>query len=95
MATLNGAKALGVDHYTGSLTPGKAADFIAIDLEQLETQPLYHPISQIVYAASRHQVTDTWVAGIQLMKNRKLLTLDEQEILKKAALWQKKIKEAS
>lgn len=92
MATLNGAKALGIDHLTGSLTPGKAADFIAIDLGQIETQPLYHPISQIVYSTPRNQVTDVWVAGKQLLKNRQLLTLDEKELLNKAQVWRKKIK---
>lgn len=92
MATLNGAKALGMDHLIGSLTAGKAADFIAIDLGQLETQPLFHPISQIVYAASRHQVTDTWVMGVQLMKNRQLLTLDETEIRANATQWQTKLR---
>lgn len=94
MATLNGAKALGIDHITGSLTPGKAADFIAINLDnEIETQPLYHPVSQIVYASSRNQVTDVWVAGKQLMKNRQLTTLDEKALIEKAKLWQEKIRE--
>lgn len=92
LATLNGAKALGIDHITGSLTIGKAADFIAINLDEIETLPLYHPASQIVYAAARHQVSDVWVAGKQLMKNRKLLTLDEKAIKAKAVYWAKKIK---
>jgi len=92
MATLNAAKALGVDDIAGSLTPGKFADFIAIDLEQIETQPLYHAISQIVYAASRNQVTDVWIAGKKVLENRKLLTLDETEILNKAKSWRNKIK---
>ncbi len=92
MATLNGAKALAIDHLAGSLVPGKIADFIAIDLDCLETQPLYHPISQIVYAASRDQVTDVWVGGKQLLKNRQLLTLDEKELRAKAQIWRKKIK---
>jgi len=91
MATIHGAKALGIDHYTGSLYKGKAADFIAINLEQIETQPLYHPMSAIVYAASRQQVTDVWVAGKQLLKNRELQTLDEKELLAKAQRWRKKI----
>lgn len=95
LATLNGAKALGFDHVIGSLTQGKAADFIALDLDQIETQPVYHPISQIVYAASRNQVTDVWVAGKQLMKNRQLLTLDEKELLKKAHSWRNKIKSSA
>lgn len=92
MATINGAKALGIDHITGSLKPGKAADFIAIDFDYIETQPLYNPISQIVYAASRQQVTDVWVAGKQLLKNRELQTLDEKDILKKAQTWRRRIK---
>lgn len=91
MATLNGAKALGTSKVTGSLETGKAADFIAIDLDQIETQPLYHPLSGIVYASSRNQVTDVWVAGKQLMKNRQLLTLDEKELIQKAKMWQGKI----
>ncbi|MBX3710186.1 MAG: TRZ/ATZ family hydrolase [Gammaproteobacteria bacterium] len=92
MATINGAKALGIEHITGSLEPGKAADFIAIDLNHIETQPVYHPVSQIVYATPRSQVTDVWVAGKQLLKNRELTTLDEKELIKKAQTWRKKIK---
>jgi 5-methylthioadenosine/S-adenosylhomocysteine deaminase len=91
MATINGAKALGIDHFTGSLTKGKAADFVAINLDEVETLPLYHPASQIVYAASRQQVTDVWVAGKQLLKNRQLLTLDENELKAKAHYWSNKI----
>lgn len=91
MATLNGAKALGLSDITGSLKIGKSADFIAIHLGEVETQPVYHAISQIVYAGSRHLVTDVWVHGKQLMKNRELLTLDEKELLQKAQSWGKKI----
>lgn len=92
MATINGAKALGIDHLTGTLTPGKSADFIAINLEQIETVPLYHPLSQIVYAASREQITDVWVKGKQLLKNRQLQTVDEKELINKAQSWRNKIK---
>lgn len=91
MATLHGAKALGIDNITGTLTAGKSADFIAINLDEIETQPLYQPTSQIVYAASRQQVTDVWVAGKQLMKNRQLLTLDEAALKEKAKYWREKI----
>lgn len=91
MATLNGAKALGIEKITGSLSVGKSADFIAIKLDEIETLPTYHPISDLVYATSRHQVTDTWVAGKQLMKNRELLTIDEKEIKIKTKEWAKKI----
>lgn len=91
MATLNGARTLGIDDRTGSITPGKDADFIAIHLDEIETQPLYHPVSQIVYAATRHQVTDVWAAGKHLLKNRELQTLDERELLDKAKVWRNKI----
>lgn len=95
MATLHGAKALGIDHLTGSLTAGKSADFIAIDLAMIETQPLYHLVSQVIYAASRFQVTDTWVCGKQVMKNRVLTTFSEKEVLEKAHKWQEKIYNSS
>lgn len=91
LATLNGARALGIDQLTGSLKPGKAADFIALNLNEIETLPLYHPASQIVYAATRNQVTDVWVNGKQLLKSRQLLTLNEEELKDKASFWGKKL----
>ena len=91
MATLNGARALGLGEETGSLEPGKAADLIAVDLGQPETEPVYHPISQLVYAAGRHQVTDVWVAGQRLLADRRLTTLDLDEILQRARDWREKI----
>jgi len=92
MATLNGAKALGLDSVTGSLTKGKAADITAIDLNTIETQPIYYPISQIVYSSSRNQVSDVWVQGKHLLNNRQLTTLNEQQIKLKAAEWGEKIR---
>ncbi|GAB6139946.1 TRZ/ATZ family hydrolase [Methylosoma difficile] len=91
MATLNGAKALGLADEIGSLTIGKAADVIAIDLSELETQPLFDPISQIVYAANRQQVTDVWVAGKRLLNKRQLTTLDSDELKAKLAVWQQRL----
>lgn len=93
-ATLHGAKALGIDNITGSLSIGKSADFVAINLDAIETLPIYHPVSQIVYSASRNQVTDVWVAGKQLLKNRKLTTLDEEKLIANAKHWGEKIKSA-
>lgn len=92
MATLNGAKALQWDKVTGSLEIGKSADIIAINLHALNTQPVYNPISQIVYAANAHQITDVWVKGRALMSNRTLTTLDESAILAKVGEWQARIK---
>jgi 5-methylthioadenosine/S-adenosylhomocysteine deaminase len=91
MATLNGAQALGLGEQTGSLTPGKWADLTAINMDTLETRPLYDPVSQLVYACSREQVTDVWVAGQHLLKERRLTTLDGNEILERAHAWQEKI----
>jgi len=69
MATINGARALGMDSQTGSLLPGKAADFIAIDFAHPSTQPVHDPIAQLVYCAGRDQVSDVWVNGRQVLKN--------------------------
>jgi len=91
MATINGAKALGLDTVCGSLSLGKAADVIAIDLTYLETQPLYCPVSQIVYAASRQQVTDVWVAGKRLLKQRRLTTINIDDLKVKIAEWQQRL----
>jgi 5-methylthioadenosine/S-adenosylhomocysteine deaminase len=91
MATLNGAKALGLDDRIGSLLSGKAADLIALDLSGVALQPLHDPISQIVYAATRDQVTDVWVAGRRLLHHRRLTTLDEPLLLNSAAAWRAKI----
>ena len=93
MATINGAKALGLDHDIGSLRIGKAADVIAVDLSTLETQPLSCPVSQIVYAASRQQVTDVWVAGQRLLQNRELTTINLKELSLKITLWQQRLAE--
>ena len=91
MATLNGARALGIDDETGSLKPGKAADITAIKLNGLESQPLYHPISQLVYATGRHQVTDVWINGKHVLNQRRLTTMDEQDILEKTQRWRDRI----
>lgn len=91
MATLNGAKALGLDAEIGSLTVGKQADVAAIDLSELETQPLFNPLAQIVYAADRRQVSDVWVAGRQLLKNRQLTTMNLAALNERVAVWQQRL----
>ena len=91
MATLGGARALGLDSSIGSLEVGKAADITAVNLGMLETQPLFNPVSQLVYAAGREQVSNVWVAGQHLLKDRVLTTLDEAAIVTKAQQWAEKI----
>ena len=91
MATLNGARALGLADETGSLEVGKWADIAAVDLETLETSPLYNPVSQLVYAAGREQVTDVWVAGQHVLKDRELTHLDTRKLIHRALEWQQRI----
>ncbi|MES9913402.1 MAG: TRZ/ATZ family hydrolase, partial [Candidatus Sedimenticola sp. 4PFRAG1] len=80
MATLNGAIALGIADETGSLEIGKAADITAVNLGTLETQPLYHPVSHLVYATGRDKVSDVWIAGRHVVNSGELTTLDQNEI---------------
>lgn len=92
MATINAARALGIEQITGSLETGKAADIIAVKLSDLETQPFYDLASQLVYATGRDKVSEVWVAGKHLLKNRQMTTLDHQKILADARQWAHKIK---
>jgi len=91
MATLNGARALGLDEEIGSLRRGKSADVVAVHLGDIESSPVYHPVSQLVYACSRQQVSDVWIAGRHLLKERRLITLDEDAILANSEAWREKI----
>ncbi|MGD8644776.1 MAG: TRZ/ATZ family hydrolase [Chromatiales bacterium] len=93
MATLGGARALGLAEDIGSLEPGKSADVVAVGMGDLELQPVYHPISQLVYALGRDKVSDVWVAGRHLLKNRALTTLDESELIARARSWGVRIAE--
>ncbi|MBY6189680.1 TRZ/ATZ family hydrolase [Microbulbifer agarilyticus] len=91
MATINGARALGIDDVTGSLEIGKAADLCAIDLDALEQQPLHDPTSQLIYTANGHNVRNVWVAGKQLLKDRVLTTMNEAEVKQRAEIWRDRI----
>ncbi len=93
MATLNGAMALGIDSLTGSLESGKAADIIAIDLNSLNSQPSYDPISDIVYSVASNQVSHSWIAGKQQLHQGELLHLDARKLIETAKVWAEKIKE--
>jgi 5-methylthioadenosine/S-adenosylhomocysteine deaminase len=86
-ATLGGARALALDDRTGSLEKGKRGDITAIDLQAPETLPLYDPISHIVYAASRRQVTDVWVDGERVLQAGRLTQMDEADIMHRAQRW--------
>ena len=91
MATLAGARALGLDSHIGSLVVGKQADLIAVDLSHAENQPCYDPMSQLVYSAARTDVRHVWVAGRCVVENGQCLTLDEEEVIQRARTWREKI----
>jgi len=91
MATLNGARALGLNPVIGSLLPGKAADITAVDFSSLELAPCYDPVSHLVYAAGREHVSHVWVNGKMLLDRGELTTLDEEELLRRAGFWREQI----
>lgn len=91
MATLNGAKALGIDDQVGSLEVGKCADIAAIDIGDIELQPLYNLASQLIYTNVGHRVSHLWVNGKCLLAKRELQTINEAELKQKVRHWQEKI----
>jgi len=91
MATLAGARAIGLEREIGSIEAGKQADLAAIELSSLETQPCYDPVSQIVYAAGRENVSHVWVSGEARLTERRLRSLDADDLAAKAAWWRGKM----
>jgi 5-methylthioadenosine/S-adenosylhomocysteine deaminase len=91
MSTINGARALGLGDIIGSIEVGKQADLIALNLLQLNTQPLYDPVAQLVYAANSQQVSHVWIAGECQLRDYRLSNLDEDAIISKAQSWADKI----
>ncbi|MEM9384627.1 MAG: TRZ/ATZ family hydrolase [Pseudomonadota bacterium] len=92
MATINGARALGLGDQTGSLTPGKWADIISIDWRQAATQPIHNPVSQLAYATAAAQVDHVWVAGRQLLEGGQPTRLDLNAVLASADDWAQRLR---
>jgi 5-methylthioadenosine/S-adenosylhomocysteine deaminase len=92
MATIEGARALGLEHEIGSIEAGKAADLVAVDLSSIETLPCFDPVSHLVYAAGREHVSHVWIAGEPRLEERRLTTLDMQDLRDKALWWQGRLK---
>lgn len=90
-ATLGGARALGYETRIGSIEAGKQADLVCVDLSQLETQPLHHVVSQLIYATGRHQVSDVWIAGRAKLRERALVDIDVAGLLANARQWRERI----
>jgi len=92
MATLEGARALGLDGEIGSIQAGKSADLAAIELASFETVPCFDPVSHVVYAAGRENVTHVWIAGEPRLEDRRLTRIDEADLIAKARWWQERLK---
>ena len=91
MATLNAAKALGLEQKIGSVETGKCADLCAVNLASIELSPCYDPASHLVYAAGREHVSHVWVGGKLLVEEGRLLQVDEKAVARKAIEWQSRI----
>ncbi|MDP1930123.1 MAG: TRZ/ATZ family hydrolase [Gammaproteobacteria bacterium] len=91
IATINGAKALGMDDKIGSLEAGKYADIVAVDMQTINAIPLYSPLSHLTYSTNSSQVSHVWVAGKLLVDNRQLTTLDLDLLRTQTAAWQTRI----
>ena len=91
MATLRPARALGLESTIGSLATGKFADLVAVRLADVHTSPCYDPVSQLVYAAGREDVSRVWVNGRLVVDNRNLTTLNADAIMARAAFWRNRM----
>ncbi|MCL4104127.1 UNVERIFIED_CONTAM: hypothetical protein GTU68_034989 [Idotea baltica] len=91
MATINGARAMGIDDRVGSLEIGKQADIIALDMNQPETLPLYNPLSQLVYACNANQLSHSWIDGKLVVNERVVAGVDLEALTQKIQKWQHRI----
>jgi len=91
MATLHGARALGLEEQIGSIEVGKRADLVAVDLDAAETSPAHNVVSHLVYSASRRQVSDVWVDGRRVLCQGHLETIDEGRVVRESEQWRKRL----
>jgi 5-methylthioadenosine/S-adenosylhomocysteine deaminase len=94
MATIEGARALGMDREIGSLETGKRADLIVVSMSSARQTPTYSPISHLVYVTHGDDVRTTIVNGRTIMRDRKVLTMNEAAVLDEARTWAVKVREA-
>ncbi|MBN8764240.1 MAG: N-ethylammeline chlorohydrolase [Thiobacillus sp. 63-78] len=91
MATLGAARALNLDDRIGSIVPGKRADLVAVDLQALPSQPVFDPVSHLVYVAGREDVTHAWVDGKLQLNERCLVNLEPDDLTARATYWRNKL----
>ncbi len=94
MATIRGARALGLDREIGSLEPGKRADIITVSMKGARQTPMYNPVSHLVYVSKGDDVQNTIVNGRVLMRDRKVTTLDEARVIADAQAMAEKVRAA-
>lgn len=90
-ATLGAARALNLDDRIGSIVPGKRADLVAVDLRAPACQPVFDPVSHLVYVAGREHVTHVWVDGKLKLNDRRLVDLEPDDLAARAAYWHTKL----
>lgn len=93
-ATLGGAQALGLGELIGSIEVGKQADLICVNLDVAEAQPLHNILSHLVYSASRHHVSDVWIAGSQKVADGVIVDCDQDRIVDRARQWGVRVQQA-
>lgn len=91
IATINGARAMGLDHKIGSLETGKFADLTAVDMSCYNSIPIYNPVSHLVYNTQASQVSHVWCSGKLLFENNELLTIDKLKLVETTHNWQQQI----
>ena len=91
MATLDAARALNLDDRIGSIVPGKRADLVAVDLSGPACQPVFDPVSHLVYVAGREHVTHVWVDGQLKLNERRLVDLEPDDLSARASYWRSKL----
>jgi 5-methylthioadenosine/S-adenosylhomocysteine deaminase len=94
MATLHGARALGLDAEIGSIEVGKQADLVAVRLDELQTSPIHNVISHLVYACSARQVESVWIAGDEVFSDGAPSRLDLDRLKRQTRDWQRRLQEA-
>jgi 5-methylthioadenosine/S-adenosylhomocysteine deaminase len=91
MATLGGAIALGLEADIGTLSAGKAADIVSVDLGGVDSAPVYDPVSHLVHVAGRECVSDVWIDGERVLEARRLVRIDEDDVLARVRAWRQRI----
>src|SRR5881227_3378592 len=94
MATIEGARALHMDADIGSLEAGKRADIVVVDLDSLHQTPRYHLFSHLVYATKASDVRTVVIEGRVVMRDRRLLTLDEESIKREARAYRERVSQS-